>query len=326
MAHEIYAPSSSATWLECTYSARHAVPEAPKPLSTQEAADEGTRRHLSLDGYVRSGELPPEDAPEYEQIALAADFLRQLEPGEMQSEVKGALAPDCGGTTDVLNLHPYITTVLDAKFGKWDVDAYHNMQMLTYGAIHLPRTSATWFRLVIFQPNGLDEKPFKQWGATRAEVEAHRDRVLRAIADRSPPRPGPHCRWCNAFQQCPAMAHDATFTIAAMSRDPMTLTPDELVRLLRLVRGLNDNRDMYEEILTTKLKLGYAAEGAMLKPGRAFRSFNDAQQAAEFGWQNYGAKGVRPLTPAQLEKMGLAGKQYVAVAAHKPEGQLKAVY
>jgi len=42
--------------------------------------------------------------------------------------------------------------------------------------------------------------------------------------------------------------------------------------------------------------------------------------------QHYGIKALKPPTPAQLEKLGPAGKQYVAVATHKPEGQLKAVY
>ena len=35
MAHAIFAPSSAATWLECSFIARNSVPEAPKPLKTQ---------------------------------------------------------------------------------------------------------------------------------------------------------------------------------------------------------------------------------------------------------------------------------------------------
>lgn len=326
--HALFAPSSSSTWLNCSFSARNAVPEPPKPQSTQEAADEGTRRHLSLDGYVYFGELPPEDAPEYDQIVLAADFLRQLEPGEMLSEVKGELSPECGGTTDVLNL-PYtanVTTVLDAKFGKWDVDAHHNTQLLTYAAIQLPRTKSDWFRLVIFQPNGLDEMPFKQWLAHRSEVVAHRERVLRAIADRSAPRPGPWCRWCNAFQQCPAMANDAGFVMGAMSRPPESLTTEELVRLLRLIRALGDVKLVYEDALTTHLKMGRTAAGALLKPSRSYRSWNDDIQAATYLHAHYGPKGIKPVSPAQAEKLGLEGKKYATVGTHKPEGQLKASY
>ncbi len=327
MGHALFAPSSAATWLECSFSARNSVPEAPKPESTQAAADEGTRGHTLLENAISKLELPDEDDVKADAIALGMDFIRQLEPGELFTEVKGALAPECGGTTDVLNLHPYVTTVFDAKFGKWDVDAYHNKQLLTYSAIHLPRTSAEWFRLVIFQPNGLDEEPFKQWLAHRSEVEAHRDRVLRAIADRSAPRPGPWCRWCNAFQQCPAMSTDAGFVMGAMSRDPATLTPDELVRLVRIIRALDDVKPMYEDVLTAKLKIGYTSTlGASLKPGRSFRAWNDPIQAAEYLYQNHGAKGIKPVSPAQAEKLGLAGKQYAIVGAHKPEAPLKVSY
>lgn len=329
MAHAIYAPSSAATWLECTFSARNSVPEPPKPRKTQEAADEGTRAHTLLEAAVSQMEFPDEDDNKADAVALGWDFIQQfrrLEPGQLFTERKGELAPECGGTTDVLNLHPYITTIFDAKFGKWDVDAYHNKQMLTYAAIWLPYTPATWFRLVIFQPNGLDETPFKQWVAHRSEVEAHRNRALIAINDRSAPRPGPWCRWCKAFQQCPAMANDAHFVMGAMSRAPETLTTEELVRLLRLIRALGDQKGVYEDALTTHLKLGRTAEGAQLKPGRAWRAWNDPTQAAQFLTQHFGYKAIKPVTPAQAEKLGPAGKQYAAVGAHKPPGEVKASY
>lgn len=290
------------------------------------AADEGTRVHTLLEVAISQMEFPDEADTAAGAIALGMSFIRQLEPGVLYTELKVELAHECGGTTDVFNDHPHVATVFDLKNGKWDVDAYHNKQELTYGAALLERCKAEWWRFVIFQPNGLDETPFKQWVAHRSEVEAHRDRVLRAIDDRSPPRPGPWCRWCKAFQQCPAMATDANFVVGAMSRVPETLTPDELVRLLRLIRALNDSKPVYDDVLTSKLKLGYAADGAALKPGRSFRSWNDVEQAAAVLYQQFGAKGVKPVSPAQAEKLGLAGKQYAVVGAHKPEAPLKAVY
>lgn len=290
------------------------------------AADEGTRVHTLLEVAISQMEFPDEADTAAGAIALGMSFIRQLEPGVLYTELKVELAHECGGTTDVFNDHPHVATVFDLKNGKWDVDAYHNKQELTYGAALLERCKAEWWRFVIFQPNGLDETPFKQWVAHRSEVEAHRDRVLRAINDRSPPRPGPWCRWCKAFQQCPAMATDANFVVGAMSRVPETLTPDELVRLLRLIRALNDSKPVYDDVLTSKLKLGYAADGAALKPGRSFRSWNDVEQAAAVLYQQFGAKGVKPVSPAQAEKLGLAGKQYAVVGAHKPEAPLKAVY
>jgi hypothetical protein len=325
MAHAIFAPSSAATWLECSFSARNSVPEAPKPLKTQLAVDEGTRVHALLAASFTDADAAEGDTAE-DTIALGMAFINRLEPGELHAELKVELAHECGGTTDVFNDAPHIATILDLKNGKWDVDAYHNKQMLTYAAALLNQCDAEWWRLVIFQPNGLDETPFKQWVAHRSEVITHRDRVLRQIADRSAPRPGPWCRWCNAFQQCPAMATDAGFVMGAMSRAPESLTSEELVRLLRIIRALGDVKAVYDDALTTKLKLGYAAPGAALKPARAFRAWNDQEQAAKVLYESFGFKGVKPLSPAQAEKLGSAGKQYAAVGAHKPEGPLKASY
>jgi len=323
--HSVFAPSSAATWLECSFAALNAVPDPPRKASTVDASDEGTRVHALFEAAVR-GDHPNEDDHAAAAIALGMDFVRQLEQGELHTELRVTLTPECWGTTDLFNDASKIVTVLDVKNGKWDVPAYHNKQMLTYGAALLDRTPAEWWRFVIFQPNGLDEEPFKQWVAHRSEVIAHRERVLRAIADRSAPKPGPHCRWCKAFQQCPAMTTDAGFVMGAMTRRIEDLTTQELVRLLRLIRALGDVRPVYEEALTTHLKLGRTADGAQLKPGRAFRAWNDAAQAATVLYQHFGVAGVKPVTPAQAEKLGLAGKTYAAVGAHKPEAELKASY
>jgi Protein of unknown function (DUF2800) len=314
--HEIFSASSAVTWLECSWSALHAVPEPPKKASTIEAAQAGTDAHTDME----AGDIPEVEA-----------FIGQLEdPAMTFREIRVKVADDCGGTVDLYSYGSWrdvrVATIIDAKFGKWDVPAYHNKQMLTYAAAMLKGSDAEWWRLVIYQPNGLDDDPWKQWVAHRSEVEAHRMRVLRAIADRSAPKPGPQCRWCKAFQACPAMTTDAGFVMGAMTRRIEDLTTEELVRLLRLIRALGDVKDVYEDALTTHLKMGRLADGAALKPGRSFRAWNDPIQAAEYGHQYYGAKGVKALSPAQLEKLGPEGKQYTAVAAHKPEAEQKAFY
>jgi Protein of unknown function (DUF2800) len=311
MSHDTFNASSTATWIECSWSALNAVPEPLKKASTVLAADAGTDKHSNME----QGGIPEVE-----------DFLRQLEDGLIWREMRVKLTDDCGGTLDILNDGQHVATLIDGKFGKWDVPAFHNKQLMTYAACLLNNTSAEWWRFVIYQPDGLDDDPWKQFVHHRSEVIAHRDKVLRAIADRSPPRPGPWCRWCNAFQQCPAMSTDAGFLIGAMSRRIEDLTPDELVRMLRMIRALGDVKEVYEEALTVKLKLGYPVDGAALKPGRRFRAWNDAQQAATVLYQHFGARGIKPVSPAEAEKLGLAGKQYAAIGAHKPEAPYKAHY
>lgn len=334
MAHAIFAPSSSATWIPCAFSARNSVPEQDKPLKTQLAAAEGTRVHALLEVAISEMEFPEDGDTAADAIELGIDFLRQLEPGRLSVEDRVDISPECWGRTDVHNYNPYIYTVFDLKNGKWDVDAFHNKQMLTYSAaimlrllqrgLHVP----DWWRLVIFQPNGLDEEPFKQWVAHRTDVETHLQKIFASINDRNPqPRPGTHCRWCKAFQQCPAMVEDAAFLMAAITRPITELTTDELTRLVRLIRALNDVKSVYDDALTTHLRMGRTSSlGATLKMGRTFRSWNDATQAALHLYQQFGERGVKPISPAQAEKLGPAGKLYASVGAHKPPGEMKASY
>lgn len=325
--HALFAPSSAATWLSCSFAARNSVPDAPKKASTRAAADEGTRVHALFEAAVLQMDMPEDGDTAADAIALGMDYVRQLEASNRRlTEHRVALTPECWGTTDLFNDHWNIATVLDVKNGKWDVEAYHNKQMLTYAAALLEQSQATWWRLVIFQPNGLDEKPFKQWVAHRSEVEAHRNAVHAAIADHSPPKPGPQCRWCKAFQACPAMTTDAGFVMGAMTRRIEDLTTEQLVRLLRLIRALGDAKPAYEEALTVHLKMGRTADGATLKTQRSYRAWNDAMQATSVLYGQFGPKGVKPVSPAQAEKLGPAGKQYVAIGAHKPPGDMKASY
>lgn len=313
MRHDTFNASATATWLECSWSALNKVPNPPKKASTVAASDAGTAKHEDME----AGDVPDVEA-----------FIRQLEPGEQHRELRVKLTDDCGGTLDFFNKPhvPDVATVLDGKFGKWDVPALHNKQLLTYGAALLAYTRAYWFRFVIYQPDGLDEEPWKQWIASRAEVEEHRRKVLIAVADRSAPKPGPQCRWCDAFQACPAMTTDAGFVMGAMVRPIESLTTHDLVRLLRLIRALGDVKDVYEDALETHLKMGRTADGASLKPGRSFRAWNDPLQAAAVLQQHFGMAAVKPVSPAQAEKLGLEGKKYAAVGAHKPEAPYKASY
>jgi hypothetical protein len=166
MGHDVFNASSTATWIECSYSALNAVPEPLKKASTIEAADAGTAQHENMEAG---------------NVADVEAFLAQLEPGDEYRELRVKITDNCGGTLDILRNNSRIVTVLDGKFGKWDVAAFHNLQLLTYSAAVLPQTTAEWFRLVIFQPNGLDEEPFKQWVAHRSEVEPQRPQARPAL-------------------------------------------------------------------------------------------------------------------------------------------------
>lgn len=328
MRHAVFAPSSAATWLYCPWSASNAPAEELKPASTIAKADEGTRRHALLEDWHQTGNMPDAD-DDYEIVRLWKNFINKLEPGRQYSEYRVTLSAESWGTVDFYNIAP-ITTIMDFKNGVWDVRAEGNMQMLSYAAMELEHNHSYWWRFAIFQPNGMDSDEenagFKQWMATRDEIASHRQRMLAAIAYTGGPKPGPHCRWCKSFQVCPAMNDDAGFMMGAMTRRIEDLTPDQIVRMLRLIRALGDVESVYKDALITHLKLGRTADGAKLEPKRSFRAWNDDIQAATYLYQQFGFKAVKPVSPAQAEKLGPNGKAYASAGSHKPEGEMTVKY
>jgi hypothetical protein len=337
--HAIFAPSSAARWLACPQSARLSQ---GLPRRENLAAMEGTRVHAVIDKYLRTREMPPaplpwlvgKNMPDSDVVTYIRDYIRQLGAGKMMLEQRVFLTKGCWGQLDLGHIGQETITVIDYKNGSWDVEAKDNKQMLTYAATFLDEHPAVqWFRLVIFQPNSWMNKinpeqqdGFKQHVHSRREVENHRLLVENAIRYEGPPIPGPHCRWCSAFSKCPAMSQDANFLMGAVSRDPSMLSAADLVRMLRIIRGVSDMKELLEKELTDRLKNGATVDGAELKPSRKWTAWNDERQAAERLWQLVGSKGVKPVTPAAAKKLSNEAAMYAELASHKPEAEMKASY
>jgi len=340
--HAIYAPSNASRWLACPPSAKLSqnLPQRPNP-----AALEGTRVHGVVERALRHGEIPAppppwipaselKNMPDHDVALYVRDYVHQLGAGHLFIEERVFLTKGCWGQLDVGHVAQKMITVIDYKNGSWDVEAKDNKQMLTYAATFLDQyKDVDWFRLVIFQPNSWMNKinpeqqdGFKQHIHSRAEVEAHRQLVLSAIAYEGPPIPGPQCRWCPAFSRCPAMSQDANFLMGAISRDPQTMLPVELLRMLRIIRAVGDMKELLERELTDRLKQGAVVDGADLKPMRKWVAWNDERQAAEMLYRLAGSKGVKPVTPAAAKKLSNEAAQYAEIASHKPEPELKATY
>jgi hypothetical protein len=335
-AHAIYAPSAMARILACPPSAvlSQGLPERPSGA----ASVEGTRVHSVIQTALTTGADPApqpvapwlkqDNMPDHMVVQHVRDYVRQLGPGSVLVEHKVFLSNNVWGTLDLGHLHDIIT-VFDYKNGGYDVEAKDNKQLLTYAATFLDsHPNVQWFRLVIFQPNSWaagsnpnNENGFKQHLHTRAEVEAHREAVRAATLYTGPPKPGPHCRWCDAIPACPAMSQDAYFMMASISRDPTTLSPQELLRMLRIIRSVGDMKDTLEGYLTNALKAGAKVDGAELGSKRKWTAWNDERHAATHLWQAYGPKGVKPISPSAAKKLGTAGAQYAAMASHKPPAE-----
>jgi hypothetical protein len=336
--HELWSPSGSKHWIPCPPSALLA---AGLPERENEKAKEGTRVHdvlykalaLGQDPFPAPWQANGKNMPDVDVVGYARAFLAGLEPGKEMFETKVRLFDRCGGTLDYSRIPQQhnIITVLDYKNGSFDVEAEGNTQMLTYAATFLDLyPHVTHFRLVIFQPNSWANsgEAFKQHVHTRAEVEAHKVKVAEAMAYRGPPKPGPHCRYCPGFTQCPAMSNDTAFMMAAISRmsDPSTFTAADLTRMLRIIRSLGDSREYLESVLRDKVKAGDKPDDVSLKPSIKWWAWNDPVQAAATLFNLHGPKGVKPITVAAAKKLGPQAAAYATVAAHKPEPELKVSY
>jgi hypothetical protein len=337
-AHAIYAPSAMARILECPPSATLAagLPERVTPK-----AAEGSRVHAVVEQALRTGIDPQplpwaglkNNMPDHVVVQHVRDYVRQLGTGSLLIEHKVFLSNNVWGTLDIGHLSEIIT-VMDYKNGGFEVEVKGNKQMLTYAATFLDsHPHVQWFRLVIFQPNSWaagsnpgNENGFKQHVHSRAEVEAHRDAVRQAVLYTGPPKPGPHCRWCDAVPACPAMSQDTFFMMASISRDPSTLSPHELLRMLRIIRSLGDMKENLEGYLTKALKDGARVDGAELADKRKWTAWNDERHAAAHLYQNFGPKGVKPISVSAAKKLGKAGADYAAIASHKPPAETTVKY
>lgn len=328
--HAKFAPSSASRWLECPYSA---IASATLPNSDNDASREGTRVHALIESALLGNPKHEEESEEVLfGIDLVLDYVRQL-GGSVKAETKVHLSPEVWGTVDCLQNTASITTLLDYKNGAMDVSAYQNKQLLTYAAAALEEFGPSkHYRLVIVQPNSRtsgDQSDVKQWIATLEEVEAHRELVLEAVKrglGGEGPKPGRHCRYCSAFGVCGATQEMLPFIMTAVTMTPGEVPNEAAVRMLRVLRGLEDFRKNLEKDIMKRFASGAQVPDASVGVTSSHRKWSDERLAVTELMAAFGVNGVDPVSPATAEKMGAQGKELVHQLAYKPSGQAKLVY
>ena len=331
-AHAKFAPSSAARWLCCPASA---LLSAQLPNPDSEASKEGTRVHALIEAAIQGS---PKHAAEPEEVAygveLVLSFVEKLGGRKtVMAEQQVRISDDVWGTCDILQPHHYVTTVGDYKNGAMDVQADRNKQLLTYAAGALEEHGPSkFYRLVIIQPNSRtagDMPDVKQSIATLAEVEEHRELVLQAVErglGGEAPIPGRHCRYCSAFGNCPATQEMLPFLMTAVTFLPTEVPDDTAVRMLRVLRGLEDFRKNLERDVMKRFAAGVQVPDASVGVTSTHRKWQDERLAVAQLMEAYGLSGVDPVSPVTAEKMGAAGKAIASQLAFKPPGSAKLVY
>lgn len=111
--------------------------------------------------------------------------------------------------------------------------------------------------------------------------------------------------------------------------DAADIEPANLVPMVKAVQSIGAYAAAIDaQIQSRAVGNNELLPGVVVKPIVAHRKWTDEETAAELAQSEIGDKAFtrKLLSPAQMEKLGDAGKAFVAVASYKPEGGKRAVY
>ena len=345
--HARFAPSSAHRWLNCTASVDAASRYDDPP---SEAAQEGSAAHFILERCLIDGGQPSAHVGRTivvkergversfavtrdmaRDVALGVDTVREIasHPGVSGVEARVSLErvdPDLWGTTDLWHWgQDGVLTICDFKFGRGDVDATGNEQLMIYAAAALERLATNVvpevITLVIVQPRSVAPTPrVKRWSLSAQELFAFVDRVIGAIAEarRAPTfTAGPWCEHCPALGECPATSDHRGIA-------PSLLTADMTVRDAERIVGYRDLLakvvERAEKTLLEAMLLGHKSSFPLVTKNK-HRQWRDVDLARQRISDEIGPQALEAPTPAGCEKFGPAGKAIAQELAFTPPGE-----
>jgi len=259
-AHALLSPSGASRWLACPPSARL---EESFPSSTNAAAEEGTLAHALSELYLRNN-LKLIKAIDYNRelkkiknnsffnaelnghcldyANFILEKLHELHDPSIFIEEKIDLTefvPEGFGTVDCIMIADGILDINDLKYGKGVlVEAHENKQMMLYALGALRKYSLMYHidkvRMTIYQPRldnystfEVDANWLLQWGD-----EHVRPTAKLAFEGKGEYKPGSHCRFCKARNQCKALANYNMDLAKYAFEDPNKLTEQDIADIL----------------------------------------------------------------------------------------------
>lgn len=292
---------------------------------SSDAADEGTLAHTIAELMFRQltckKKLQFPEIPSHYDKNMLSDCQGYVEEvmlfdGELHIEVVldfKALHPNLGGTSDLVNINrkKRVLRVGDLKYGRSQVKAAENAQLLTYavGALETFNLydAIDTIELHIFQPRGKNSS----WTCDMAYLLDFKKRLVEAARLTDDPfaplvMTDKGCFWCKAKSRCPEFAKVAKKSAAEdfklpppKTKIPSTFEPVKLAEVLELASKLSpwceavflQAKDLLAEDAT-------ALPGWGLKPGRSMASWEDADAAMQMVQQ-----AISNLTPDIRDKM-----------------------
>lgn len=353
-AHAKRSPSSAHRWLACPGSAEA---EAQYEDRVNEYAAWGTYAHEISENCLLLGLSPKDFLGQSKKVdgfrfvvndemveccdtyvnAIRTSWGQRHKPTNAWLERKVRVNDECWGTADHILRAPDWVGVDDLKSGFitveatavqlriYGVGALRDLEVISAGAV-----DAETVRTRIIQPRAIHEDgPIREHTWTVEELDRWTDEVLipGIKATYEPDAPfiaGDHCKYCEHQANCPAFAAASKITegtIGALSNQELGEQLDAIPLMKERIKALE----------TEGLKR--VSKGAVV-PGKA-GAYKAIKGKKHRTWRTQAFTAAKALpaeafrkdlkTPAQLTKLGQAGKDFVSKYAYTPEGDAKLV-
>lgn len=258
------------------------------------------------------------------------------------------LRPNMFGTSDFTLREAFGELVVtDYKHGAGVVvDVEWNAQMMYYGLGALKNAGGPMdvssVTLVIVQPRALHrDGPVRPWTISSNALWDWRNQLADAadktLAPDAALNPGDWCRFCPAQPVCPAVkgyvTKQAQVVFSNSPLDPKVHKPpmpdmDQVGRALNAIPVIDSWCRSVEGLGQQMLERGLQVDGYKLVRKRANRRWTDPEKTQRALSRIKGlkkeefVKDPALLSPAQMEKLSLVGKDFVSKHSEKPEGGL----
>lgn len=345
--HAKLGPSSAHRWLRCPGSI---AATAELPNTSSAAADEGTCAHElaelclinNVDAeYYLNKPLIDNNHHTVEQsmcdyVQQYVDYVRSLSGQhtyEMHLDISD-WAPGGFGTADAVIINGNTAHVVDLKYGRSQVDAENNEQLMLYAlgvfAEYNLVEQIDSFVLVINQPR-LDH--LSEWTILTTDLLAWGEGVIlqaeEALSDDAPRNPGEkQCHWCAAKPTCVALKRHAE-EVLLTEFEELTLTDQGELTLRQLTKVLDSKKlitgwlDAVENRAKELLLNGESFPGYKIVEGRSVRRWADEKTVVPVLGEVLGdsAYEKKLLSPAKAEKaLGKTKKHVIQEFIIKPNG------
>lgn len=350
--HSVLGASAAERWMNCPGSnVILNVLDLP-PSEETDFAKEGTAAHDAAAHCLRSGldawEIEGQEFLGYKVDAEMRDALQMYldEIARRRAEHTGIIAelieyrisgdfhPLFFGTCDEGILSADILDIIDLKYGAGiAVDAFNNAQLKYYAVGVLEKfigPLSNRVRLTIVQPRAFHaDGPIRTWETTVQELLDWKHNILipamrRAEIDLTL-TPGDWCRFCPAKLACPVLTGLFGAAITADAAALTNFSDDALARNYKLTDAVKHYIKALEAEALRRLMAGKTVsdgtpEGTFKlvpkKANRVLTAEGVAEAKARFGDEAY----TRDLkSPAQLDKLGSAGKAFTKEFAYTPQ-------